>query len=177
MYYINKIIVVEGKEDASYLSSFVKAEYVLTNGYDIPKEELDYLNEASKHKDILVLVDPDEAGRNIENRLKEKLNNATYLNINIKECNRGKKNGIAECSKEEIINVLQPHFSEELLEKSDDLMANLSKIDFADKNLREYLSKKFHLGKCTYKKLFIRLQTLEISPNILIEALAHYGNK
>ena len=82
-YFINKIIVVEGKEDASYLSSFIEAEYVITNGYDIPKEEIDYLNEASKHTDILVLVDPDEAGRQIEEKLKALLVKATYLCVDV----------------------------------------------------------------------------------------------
>ena len=54
-YCINNIIVVEGKEDASYLSSFIDAEYVTTNGYEIPVEEVDYLNEASKIYKTIVL--------------------------------------------------------------------------------------------------------------------------
>ena len=29
-YLIDKIIIVEGKEDASYLSSFIEAEYIIT---------------------------------------------------------------------------------------------------------------------------------------------------
>ena len=69
-YFINKIIVVEGKEDVSFLSSFIEAEYITTNGYDIPKEEVEYINQASKRKEILVLVDPDKAGREIEEKLK-----------------------------------------------------------------------------------------------------------
>ena len=41
-YYLNNILVVEGKEDVSYLSSFLDAEFVTTNGYDIPEEEIEY---------------------------------------------------------------------------------------------------------------------------------------
>ena len=176
-YFINKIIIVEGKEDVSYLSSFIEAEYITTNGYDIPLEEIDYINEASKHKEILVLVDPDKAGREIEKKLKTKLVKAAYITINISRCNRGKKNGVAECEPEEIIRVLKPHFSSKNTQKTCKKPSNLSKLDLTDKDLREYLSKKFHLGKVNLKKLFIRLETLEITSEELESAIKeYYGN-
>ena len=176
-YYINKIIVVEGKEDVSYLSSFIEAEYIVTNGYDIQKEELEYLIAASKHKEILVLVDPDEAGRDIEEKLRFVLPKATYITIDISKCSRGKKNGVAECEQEEIIRVLKPHFSSKNPQKSRDLQGKLTKLDLTSKKLREYLSQKHHLGKCNLKKLFIRLETLEISPEELETSIKEfYGN-
>ena len=176
-YFINKIIVVEGKEDVSYLSSFIEAEYITTNGYDIPLEEIEYLNEASKHKEILVLVDPDKAGREIENKLKTKLTKATYISINIIKCNRGKKNGVAECDKDEIIRVLEPHFSNKNKQKHCKIQGNLSKLDLTSKELREYLSKKYHLGKCNLKKFVQRLETLEITSKELETTIKDfYGN-
>ncbi len=176
-YYINKIIVVEGKEDTSYLSSFIEAEYITTNGYDIPNEEIEYINEASNFKEILVLVDPDEAGQQIERKLKEKLVKATYLHIDISKCVRGKKNGVAECEIEEVIKVLKPHFSSKNEEKKPVLLGNLDKIDFLDKVFREHLSKKYHLGKCNLKKLFLRLNTLGITGYQLEESWEEYhGN-
>ena len=176
-YFINKIIVVEGKEDASYLSSFIDAEYITTNGYDIKPQELDYINEASKYKEILVLVDPDKAGRDIENRLRSRIAKSTYLNINISKCNRGKKNGVAECDQDEIIRILKPHFSDKNSQKTGDLRGKLNKIDFSDKELRNYLSKKLHLGICNLKKLFIRLETLQISEEKILEIVKeYYGN-
>lgn len=176
-YFINKIIVVEGKEDVSYLSSFIEAEYVITNGYDIKKEELDYLNEALKYKEILVLVDPDKAGRDIEKTLRSRIAKATYLNINITKCIRGKKNGVAECEQEEIIRVLEPHFSEKNLQKSHVLQGKLSKIDLNDKKLRQYICQKFHLGICNLKKLLTRIETLQISEEKLLEIIQEfYGN-
>ena len=36
-YYFNGVIVVEGKSDVSYLSSFIDSLYFTTNGYDIYK--------------------------------------------------------------------------------------------------------------------------------------------
>ena len=176
-YFIDKIIVVEGKEDVSYLSSFIEAEYITTNGYDIPTEEVEYLNEASKYKEILVLVDPDKAGQEIENKLKSKLVKATYININIARCNRGKKNGVAECDKDEIVRVLEPHFSSKNTQKHCKIQGNLSKLDLTSKELREYLSKKYHLGKCNLKKLIQRLETLEITTEELENTIKeYYGN-
>ena len=162
-YYIDKIIVVEGKEDVSYLSSFIEAEYVSLNVYDIPNEEIEYLNEAQKHKEILVLTDPDEAGRNIEKRLREKLVKATYLNIDIHQWNRGKKDGVAEAIKEEILRVLKPYILDKKSEKSGVLQGKINKLDLNDKELREYICTKYKLGKCNLKKIIYRLETLEIS--------------
>lgn len=176
-YFINKIIVVEGKEDVSFLSSFIEAEYITTNGYDIPKEEVEYINQASKRKEILVLVDPDKAGREIEEKLKTKLSKATYISIDISQCVRGKKNGVAEANEEEIIRVLNPHFSSKNPQNSLDLLGNLSKLDLTNKDLRNYLSKKYHLGKCNLKKIITRLKTLEIPVEELEKTISeYYGN-
>ena len=173
-YLINKIIVVEGKEDVSYLSSFIDAEFVITNGYDIPKEEIEYLNEASKYKEVLVLTDPDEAGRKIENKLKEKLQKATYILIDISKCNKGKKLGVAECDKQEILKVLEPYFGKEINENKSNLNGKLSKIDLSDKELRKYLSNRFKLGICNSKKIINRLETLNIKYEEIDKAIKEY---
>ena len=175
-YYLNKILVVEGKEDVSYLSSFLDAEFVTTNGYEIPNEEIEYLNAASKYKDILVLVDPDKAGREIENRLKNKLSKATYLNVEISKCNRGQKDGVAECEQEEILKVLKPYLEAKKHEKSCVLQENSLKIELSDSELRDYLSNKFSLGKCNNKALIKRLETLQISEEELKKAIEDFRN-
>ena len=43
--YLDGILVVEGKEDASYLSNYISSEIVTTNGFDIPKETISYLKD------------------------------------------------------------------------------------------------------------------------------------
>ena len=173
-HYLNKILVVEGKEDASYLSSFIDTEIVTTNGYDLPKAEIEYINEASRYKEILVLVDPDLAGRKIEKRLKEKLKKATYLNVEISKCNRGKKDGIAECDKEEILRVLEPYFEDENTKKTPLLQGNLIKMAISDSGFRAFLSKKYCLGKCNSKTVLRRLETLQIKEEDLDETMKEY---
>ena len=175
-YYLSKILVVEGKEDVSYLSSFLDAEFVTTNGYEIPNEEIKYLNAASKFKDILVLVDPDKAGRDIEEKLKNKLVKATYLNVEISKCNRGQKDGVAECEQEEVLKVLKPYIETKKHEKSAVLQENSLKIELSDTLLREYLCNKYNLGKCNNKTLIKRLETLQISEEELKKSIEEYRN-
>lgn len=177
-YCINNIIVVEGKEDASYLSSFIDAEYVTTNGYEIPVEEVDYLNEASKIYKTIVLVDPDIPGREIEKRLKQKLVNAIYLEVEISRCIRGKKNGVAECEKDEILRVLKPYILDKKPAKTPQIMDFFDEIDYMDKGFRKYLCNKHHLGKCNLKKLFQRIERLGINKHQIKETWIEYnGNK
>ena len=173
-YYIDGILVVEGKEDSSYLSSFIDAEYVITNGYEISKTELDYLNAASNFKQIVVLVDPDKAGREIESKLKNQLVKADYLNVEISHCNRGQKSGIAECDQEEILKVLEPYLEVEKTKNNVVLRAKSLKIELSDKSLRDYLAAKYHLGKCNNKTLFKRLDTLKISEQELLNSIKEY---
>lgn len=173
-YFLNKILVVEGKEDASYLSSFLEAEFVTTKGYELPAEDIDYLNHAYKNKGIIVLVDPDLAGRQIEGKLKGKLLSATYLNVDLSRCTRGKKTGIAECDKEEILRVLRPYLEEKKYENKPFLQGNSLKIMISDKELRKYICNKYHLGKCNSKTLFKRIDTMGIDEKDLMKTVEEY---
>ena len=172
--YIENIIVVEGKADAAYLSSFIDAEFVITNGYEIPKEEIGYLNEVGKNQKVLILVDPDEAGRDIENRLIKQLNNYECLKVEISKCNRGVKNGIAECDKEEILRVLKPYIIDKKIEKPHQKRHFLGEINFLDKNFRDFFSKKYHLGKCNLKKINVRIDRLNIDNEKILNAWREY---
>lgn len=58
---INGIIVVEGKTDVELLSSYIDAEFVITNGSAINEKTINYLK--SVDRDIYVLTDPDFPGK------------------------------------------------------------------------------------------------------------------
>ena len=72
---IDGVIVVEGKEDVSYLSSFLNALFFTTNGLDINKEKIDFLKRASEKNKIIVMTDNDTAGETIKKKIKQ----AIYL--------------------------------------------------------------------------------------------------
>ena len=71
---IDAVIVAEGKEDVSYLSSFINAYFFTTNGLDINQEKLDFLSRASKLNKIIVMTDSDTAGEKIKNIIKSQIN-------------------------------------------------------------------------------------------------------
>ena len=66
---INGIIVVEGITDVSFLSQFIDAEFVTTNGSEIPLETIEYLKNSQEKRDIFVLTDPDSPGKKIRDTL------------------------------------------------------------------------------------------------------------
>lgn len=168
----NGVLVVEGSNDASYISSFVDAVIVTTNGYDIPSQELEFLVNLPKDKKIYILTDPDDAGENIRRRLKEQLPSATDLSVDIAKCNKNNKHGVAECDKEELLKVLEPYLIDN--QKSGVLTLNdLYLIGLDDKKKRDYLSEQLHLGKCNNKTLLKRINYLGIG----IETLKKYGNQ
>jgi len=156
MKYLDGVLVVEGNNDASFVSSFIKGEMVVLNGYEM--DNLDYLKEVSKLKKIFLLTDPDEAGRSISSRLKEELPEAIDICVNIDMCNKNNKQGIAECKKEEILNKLQ-----KFLKNTLDLQRNEIKIsDIWNYKNKDKIVQDYHLGTCNTKKLVERLNSLGI---------------
>ena len=101
--YLDGVLVVEGKEDASYLSNYIASEIVVVNGYELDPKTIAYL----KGKKVIALLDPDEAGKVIRKKLNTIISDLINVEIDINRCNRGKKNGVAECHIDELIGKLQ----------------------------------------------------------------------
>lgn len=163
MKYFDGVIVVEGTGDVSFLSSFINAEYVILNGYDMPRDTLDYLLNI-KNRKIVVLTDPDAAGISIENRLQKTGLCYEYKKANIEKCNKHGKHGIAECTQEEILRLFEGELVDKLATKE-----TISQSEFASfglmesKEKREKVSKILHLGNCNSKTLFKRMNYNKIT--------------
>ena len=52
-HFVDGIIVVEGTSDVSFLTQFIDAEFVTTNGSEIPTKTIEYLKKSSGNRDIL----------------------------------------------------------------------------------------------------------------------------
>lgn len=162
--YLDGILVVEGKEDASYLSNYIASEIVTTNGFDIPKEVVSYL----KDKKVIVLTDPDEAGLKIRQKLNELLPTAINVEIDIKKCIRNTKNGVAECDINEVLTELKPYYIDKSDSQSDITINDLYNLGLMNnKDLRDEVSRRLNLGKCNAKTLYKRL----LNNNIKLEQL------
>lgn len=174
-YVIDGVIIVEGKTDVAFLSSFIDAEFVLTNGYDINKDEIDFVLAASKSKNIIILSDSDEAGNQIRNRLNKLIPNAINALVDINKCDKNNKHGVAECAKDEIISVLKPYFSLETLKRGKITLQDLSLLgltgDSNSKILKQKVCKRLNLGICNTKNMLKRINFLGITLQEIKEAV------
>ena len=162
--FLDGILVVEGKEDASYLSNYISSEIVTTNGFEIPKEKISYL----KDKRVIVLTDPDEAGLRIRQKLNELLPNSINVEVDIKKCIRNTKNGVAECDIDEVLTKLKPYESIKVETESDLKLSDLYNLGLMDnKGLREEVCRRLNIGNCNAKTLYKRL----LNNNIKLEQL------
>ena len=170
-YHISNIIVIEGKDDEAYLSSFIDAIFVKTNGYDIPEEEIAFLNNPRIKKPIIVLTDSDEAGKTIRAKLNQLIKTPINVEVNILKCNKKNKHGVAECEKEEVVNALEEHIdyntTKELIDAA--FISSLS----INKTKREDLCEELQLGTCNNKTFIKRLNYLGYTK----DELKQYGNK
>ena len=169
--YLDGTLVVEGKEDASYLSNYIASEIVVVNGYELSKATISYL----KNKKVILLLDPDEAGLKIREKLNKELPNSINVEIDISKCIRGNKNGVAECQIEEIMQQLKPYVIENHGGKSSEIsMSDLYELGLINnKDLRNKICQELNLGKCNVKQLFKRL----INNNISLGQIREIINK
>ena len=157
---LNRVLVVEGKEDASYLSNYISSEIVVVNGFELSKATISYL----KNKQVILLLDPDESGKRIREKLNNEIKDAVNVEIDINKCNRGVKNGIAECEIDEILNKLHKYVIEEHSKETSINFSDLYNLGLMDnKELRDKVCRELNLGSCNAKTLYKRLVNNNIS--------------
>lgn len=170
--FLNGVLVVEGKEDASYLSNYIESEIVVVNGYEMSDYTINYL----KGKTIIALLDPDDAGKQIRKTLNDKLENVINVEIDINKCIRGTKNGVAECSIDEIMAKLQPYSVKNPAKLKRIQESDIFKLGLVndDVDLRKYVCEKLNLGKCNGKVLLKRLNANNVSMEELTKVMEEY---
>lgn len=176
-YYFDGIIIVEGSGDASYLSSLIESEYVITNGYDLPSETVEYLKTAAPKTQILIMTDADEAGFEIRKKIHTIINGVDII-VDKNCCNKNGKHGVAECTKEEVLKSLSNYLKDKSTKKYEDEINEqfLFLIGINNKEISLFIGKKFHIGICNKKTMAKRLNTLKISKNEVMKAVEEYSN-
>ena len=174
-YYLDGVLVVEGKSDVSYLSSFISTLYFTTNGYDLSDEKLDLLYRISQVKRVIVLTDNDKAGEEIQNRIKSKINGVFVRKSKKITKNFSKKSGVAETVKEAIIEALDDLLVEDKgrLVKRDYELARIISLSSNPDDTRNKIIKEYRLIEGNIKFLQNQLQMLDINPQ---EIKSKYGN-
>ena len=173
---INGIIVVEGKTDVAFLSTYFDAEFVITNGSEISQETINYLKKMSSQKSIYVLTDPDAPGKRIRDVLDSQIEGLKHCFITKENSIKHGKVGVAEGNIKEIEKSLENYFvldkksSTNILTSSDLLKLGLSGGEGANKK-RYDVSKKLNIGYCNAKTFLKRVNSMNLSYNELEKLL------
>ena len=160
---IDGVLVVEGKDDVSYLSSFINALFFITNGYDLSEEKIDFLSRAAKVNKVIIYTDPDEAGETIRNRIKSQINPVFEAKSEKIIRKSYKKFGVAELQKEEVIKSLSPYVTSiETTHIDYELSTTISLSDNPSKT-KDMIIKKYGLIRGSNKSLENQLNILRVS--------------
>ncbi len=177
---IDAVIVVEGRTDIAFLESFIDAEFVLTNGSDVPRETIEYLNSLSMIKKIIVLTDPDSPGKRIRDILNANISGLYHAYVEKKNSIKKGKVGVAECDKKHILEALSNlMFNDEHptgnLTMNDMIDLGLAGESKANKN-RLIVGAKFHIGYANAKTMLKRINSLNISKVEIMKMLKENSN-
>ena len=176
-YYLDGVLVVEGKSDVSYLSSFIKTHYFITNGYDISEEKLEFLSRVSEKRKVSVMTDNDKAGEDIANKIKNKINRVFEVKSAKIPRKSYKKCGVAETEYSAIVEALKEHLVDYNKELDVKPIYELNSIIALSENpeiMKNRIINDYGLIYGTTKYLENQLKMLGIKPNEIIEK---YGNK
>ena len=160
---IDGIIVVEGTNDVSYLSSLIDATFVSLNGLEI--KNLEYLKKAAQLKPIYLLTDSDKEGENIRAKIKEEIPSVIDVIVDPKKCNRNGKHGVFECETAEIYRVFSKYFTDLAKNNDNQKYAKISQkigLTAQSKELRRYICGKLGIENCNNKTFIKRISVLNI---------------
>ena len=173
--YIPGVIVVEGSHDASKLSLLYDTAFVVTNGYEVPDKEVNFLKALKNDVQVIVLTDADEAGRKIREKVNAIRNNV--INIEIEAPKSSKKKGVAECT----LSSIQKELDKYVSEKKTETKYNLYKLGLVgqdnSKELREIISDKFNLGLTNKNNMVKRLNLLGITNKELTKEINNANSR
>ena len=172
---IKEVIVVEGKSDYTYLKSFLDADIIITNGSEISKQTLELIKKANQERGIIIFTDPDYPGLRIRSLISEYVGNCKHAYVDKDKAIKGKKVGIAETKKEDIIkalkNVVTYKQSNPKIVTESDLyeLGLLGKDD--SKRKREVVCEYFHLGWCNGKTFLKRINMFGLTKEEIKEVI------
>lgn len=111
---IKEIIVVEGRDDTTAVCRAVNADTIETHGFGIREETWELIDKAYKDRGIIIFTDPDHAGEEIRNRVRERCPNAKHAFLDRFDAKKGNNIGIENANDKSIIEALEKAKAEEI---------------------------------------------------------------
>ncbi len=168
---INEVIIVEGKTDTQVLKSFLEVDTIETGGSGLNQKTLDYIKATSLTRDIIVMTDPDFPGKQIRDKISQVVPCCKHAFVNKKDAIKHHKVGIAEASKEAILEALENVVTFSNQNESITWSEFIQLDIMGDKKKREKVYQHFHLGYGNVKTLFKRLNLVGITAKQVEEVL------
>lgn len=169
------VIVVEGVSDMNRLSTLVDADFVICNGSAVSEETLEYIAELAKVRFVLVLTDPDFPGKQIRNKIAQRVPSVRHAYIDRAKAVKGKKLGVAECEKEELLRALKEYVNDPCKTNPSLTMQDMIELGLTGsahaRGKRERLVRRFHIGYGNAKAVLKQLNMLGISREQVKECL------
>ncbi len=164
---IKETIVVEGKDDIANVKRAVDCEMIATNGLAFSKDLIERLKEVDKRCGIIILTDPDYAGKKIRSRIAKHIPNAKHAYIDRKKAIKKNDLGVENAEPEVIIEALRRAKAETKERVETFTMADLIENDLSfgkgSKDRREKLGDILGIGYYNSKQLLSKLNSFGIS--------------
>ncbi len=103
---IKEVLVVEGKMDVVAIDKAVKADCIITEGFNLSPKTLKNIKAAYKKRGIIIMTDPDSAGERIRQYLTKRFPNAKHAFIPQEEATANDDIGIEQASPDSIKKAL-----------------------------------------------------------------------
>lgn len=173
--HLNELIVVEGKTDIDFLSSFIEADFYSVNGSAISSKDISFLKEIEKNRPIIILTDPDFPGKKIREILNSNLTNVYNAYVRKEFSIKNHKVGVAESTINEVLLALNNLKKFETNVNSDLTMNDLYELNLNgsknSKQLRKTICDYLHIEYLNAKQLLKKLKTLGLNKNDLMEII------
>ena len=172
---IKETIVVEGKDDITNVKSAIDCEMIATNGLYFSKDLIEELKVINDRCGIIILTDPDYAGKKIRQRIAREIPNAKHAYIPKDKAIKKNDLGVENADKETIIKALKNAKAEIIEAKSEfkmiDLLNNGLCLGDNSKERRMKLGDILGIGYYNSKQLLSKLNSFDISRKEFEEAV------
>jgi ribonuclease M5 len=164
---INKIIVVEGRDDESAVKGAVDAEVIVTNGFAISPATWRLIEKAYHGPGIIVFTDPDYAGDNIRKRIEERFPLCSHSHLSKEDARKDDDIGIENARVDNIIKALEKAAPFVKEKKTVFSIEDLERFGLVGRGhsaeRRAIMGRALGLGTCNGKTFLARLNGYNIS--------------
>lgn len=164
---IKETIVVEGKDDIANVKRAVDCEMIATNGLAFGDDLIERLKKINDRCGIIILTDPDYAGKRIRRRISRHIPTAKHAYIDRKKAIKKGDLGVENAEPDVIIDALKRAKAEETTRREEftmvDLVRNGLSIGDGSREKRAKLGEILGIGYYNSKGLLAKLNSFGIS--------------